>query len=245
VVSGFEPSDHVWHRGLWFTIKLINGENFWEENAPFGVQRTVGTGVSSDEGGKTTLSQRLNWQSEASGVVIEESREMVCWDDATWGGKVVDFSTRLKAMKDLNLDRTPYTTWGGYGGLSFRASREMHKVVFETEAGEATSLAGVRGPWLVMRGLMDGGRDRRVSMGVVDHPENVRTPTPWYAKTGDGFTFWNAAVLFHEPMPLKAGEVLTLRYRVVLRDGEWGKGEFAKLAEGYRKQVGGVAGGGR
>ncbi|HEX9441848.1 MAG TPA: DUF6807 family protein, partial [Roseiflexaceae bacterium] len=24
----FEPHDHVWHRGLWFTIKFINGENF-------------------------------------------------------------------------------------------------------------------------------------------------------------------------------------------------------------------------
>src|SRR2546430_969735 len=37
----FEPHDHVWHRGLWFTIKFINGENFWEESEPFGIQQTI------------------------------------------------------------------------------------------------------------------------------------------------------------------------------------------------------------
>src|ERR1019366_3254106 len=37
-LSGFEMSDHVWHRGLWFTIKFINGSNFWEERPPFGIQ---------------------------------------------------------------------------------------------------------------------------------------------------------------------------------------------------------------
>src|SRR5437773_4262742 len=37
----FEPHDHFWHRGLWFTIKFINGENFWEENDAFGTQRTL------------------------------------------------------------------------------------------------------------------------------------------------------------------------------------------------------------
>ena len=38
----FEPHDHIWHRGLWFTIKFINGENFWEEpeSGDFGAQVT-------------------------------------------------------------------------------------------------------------------------------------------------------------------------------------------------------------
>jgi hypothetical protein len=33
-LSGYEMSDHVWHRGLWFTFKYLNEQNFWEENAP-------------------------------------------------------------------------------------------------------------------------------------------------------------------------------------------------------------------
>ena len=35
------PDDHPWHHGLWFTIKFVNEENFWEEMAPYGVLRHV------------------------------------------------------------------------------------------------------------------------------------------------------------------------------------------------------------
>lgn len=27
----FQPSDHVWHRGVWFSWKYIDGINYWEE----------------------------------------------------------------------------------------------------------------------------------------------------------------------------------------------------------------------
>ena len=34
------PADHPWHHALWFTIKFVNGENFWEEYDAFGTLRT-------------------------------------------------------------------------------------------------------------------------------------------------------------------------------------------------------------
>jgi len=55
---------------------------------------------------------------------------------------------------------------------------------------------------------------------MLDHPENIRYPTPWYAGGGSG-TFINAALLFHEPLSLAAGEKLRLRYRVLVHDGVW------------------------
>ena len=35
------PEDHPWHHGLWFTIKFVNDENFWEEYDAYGVLRHV------------------------------------------------------------------------------------------------------------------------------------------------------------------------------------------------------------
>ena len=35
------PEDHPWHHGLWFTIKFVNEENFWEEYDTYGVLRHV------------------------------------------------------------------------------------------------------------------------------------------------------------------------------------------------------------
>ena len=31
VITEHEPADHIWHRGLWFAFKFVNGINYWEE----------------------------------------------------------------------------------------------------------------------------------------------------------------------------------------------------------------------
>src|SRR5262245_19501454 len=78
VVSGFEMSDHIWHRGLWFTIKFINGTNFWEEHPPFGIQRSIAQPqcelISADE---LRVTHRLEWKSQATGATIHEHRVLV------------------------------------------------------------------------------------------------------------------------------------------------------------------------
>jgi hypothetical protein len=50
VLTRVEPDDHPWHRGLWFTIKYVNGENFWEEDPPYGVLRHDSTAGCSGSG---------------------------------------------------------------------------------------------------------------------------------------------------------------------------------------------------
>lgn len=248
VISGWEPSDHIWHRGLWFTFKFVNGDNFWEEHPPFGIQRTIdspeGLTATPLPGGAAILRHQLQWESPAHGVVLSESRrwryEPLHRGNRSSGGMVIDFATTLTAVRDLTLDRTPYTNWGGYGGLSFRASREMHGVELVTPEGQVDAtpgLTGQRHAYLVMRGRMDGGADRWVSMLVVDHPANVRYPTPWYAKSSNGFTFWNAALLFHEPLRLPRGDRLALRYRVCVVDGRWDAPlEWAELTRRFASE---------
>src|SRR4051794_817653 len=41
VLTRDAPPDHPWHHALWFTIKFVNEENFWEETPPYGVLRHV------------------------------------------------------------------------------------------------------------------------------------------------------------------------------------------------------------
>lgn len=232
VLSGFEMSDHVWHRGLWFTIKFINGTNFWEEESPFGVQvsrrEPVCEWVAKDV---LRLTHDLDWTSEATGVVIRETRSL-----SFRGDDVLDWATTLDAAQDLVLDRTPYTTWGGYGGLSFRSSRELHDVCFMLPGGETVpALAGQNHDWVVMQAKADGGPNRTVSLGMIDHAANPRSPSPWYCKSGNGFNYMNAAFLFHEPLELKKEQSLRFRYRVIRRDGYWTAGEFAAIAAEFRE----------
>ena len=77
-------------------------------------------------------------------------------------------------------------------------------------------------------------------MALLDHPANPRFPCPWYGSTrantyGDeGWSnFLNAALLFHEPLSVPAGEPLHVRHRVIVHDGAWDATEVAAAHEAW------------
>jgi hypothetical protein len=237
VLTGFEMSDHVWHRALWFTIKLINGANYWEELEEYGVQTSLAEPqVRRISESLTKIEHDLVWTSKSTGTVFRERREIFSSVDAE-GINHLEWESDLLAEQDLILDRTPFTTWGGYSGLAFRGSREMHEARFMIPGGEKVELlTGKSLDWVVLEGKMDGGADEKVSLGIVDDSQNPNSPSPWYCKSSNGFTFMNPAFIFHGPLSLKKGEHLRFRYKIVFRDGVWTSDEFQKIADQFRNQ---------
>lgn len=233
-LSGFEMSDHVWHRGLWFTIKYLDETNFWEEHEPYGIHLNDADPVCEILDADTVkLTHSVRWESDATGLAIREKRTLTFRANVD-GTRFIDWDAELVPTKDLKLDRTPYTTWGGYGGLSLRGSREMHNLKFVLPGGATTEgLAGDPHDWLIMQGDVDGGPEQKAAFAIIDHPGNPRSPSPWYAKC-TGMNYINAAFLFHEAMHIKAGEPLRFKYRVCYRDGLWDADEFAGIAKEYR-----------
>ncbi|WP_428938530.1 PmoA family protein [Fontivita pretiosa] len=220
VLSLFEPHDHVWHRGLWFAIKFINGQNFWEERPPFGTQRTpVPPTVTHGAAGQTSVFSAIDWTSpDASSVVIREQR-LFSYRPIDATSYAIDFTFILNPQLELLLDRTVFTTWGGYGGLIFRGTRNWQESRLLFSDGSTSDRPTPRiANWCDLSGKLDGGPNQTGGIAIFDHPQNVRHPTPWYGATGPGHYF-NAAFLFNEPMRLAADEKLVLRYRVLVHDG--------------------------
>ncbi len=229
----FEPHDHVWHRGLWFTIKFVNGENFWEENAPFGTQVTPTPPTISHDAGTIAVASALRWERpHGAGAVFAEHRRFVYFPLAS-DAYALDFETVLTAQADLRLDRTPYNgSWGGYGGLTFRGNRNWQQPRLRFSDGTTSDRPlGTTARWADLSGVLDGGQDASGGIALFDHPDNPRAPTPWYGGTGPGH-YLNAAFLFHDPLDLAAGDTLHFRYRVIVHDEIWEhdrlSGEYAK-----------------
>ena len=215
VLTTAEPDDHPWQRGLWFAVKFVDGDNFWEELDPYGVLRHV-----DDE--------TVHWiRPDRETVAVVERRRIThsALSDAVYAS---DWDTTLVPRADTVLDRTEYTTWGGYGGLALRGRNDWCDTQLTLDDGHpCDSVVGAPSCWLGITGELDGAV---VGVTVLDHPRNPRHPVPWYASTragpgyGEGWAnFVNAAFLFHEPLALAAGEELRFRYRVVVHDGAIGE----------------------
>ena len=135
----------------------------------------------------------------------------------------IDFDTSLTPRVDVVLDRTPFTTWGGYGGLTLRGAEP---VVRHQAPARATAHRISRCTGCERRGAILSSATRS-AMALFDHPTNPRHPMPWYGSTkadtyGEGWAnFVNAAFLWDEPLTVTAGDSLRLRYRIVVHDGAW------------------------
>jgi len=61
VLTRVEPPDHPWQRGLWFAVKYVDGDNFWEELDPPGYGVLRHDGAPAREVGDATLAGDLDW----------------------------------------------------------------------------------------------------------------------------------------------------------------------------------------
>ena len=214
VLSRDAPDDHPWHHGLWFTIKYVNGENFWEEYDEYGVLRHVGP---------TTV----HWiRPDRSTVVIVDERTLTHVDLGVADAYAIDWSITLTPQVDVVLDRTEFTTWGGYGGLALRGRGDWSDTRLMLADGSTHErVIGVASEWCDLSGTVDGSE---AGVLILDHPSNPRHRVPWYGSTraatyGDeGWAnFLNAAFLWDSALEVAAGTPLELRYRVVVHDGTW------------------------
>ena len=237
-LTNFEPHDHLWHRGLWYTFKFINGENFWEEHEPYGTQRTRSFSVIIHEpGGRLDFRTALDWLRPSGEAVFHEERELG-YEALGEEAYALDFATALTAAADLTLDRTPFTTWGGYGGLILRGNRNWVETRLLFPDGSTSDRpTGVPALWCDLSGKLDGGPDQTGGVAIFDHPANPRHPTPWYGTTGSGH-YVNAAVLFHEPLRVATGEALRFRYRVLVHDGIWDVPRLQAAYDAYSRGEG-------
>ncbi len=149
VLSVESPADHPWHHALWFTIKFVNGENFWEEYGEFGTLRTTDVHETDD-----TVTAQLEWIApDGESVRLRETRTITT-SPIDSDAYAIDWIERLSVPVDTVLDRTPFTTWGGYGGLTLRGAPTWTDTVIRLDDGvERERTLGEPSAWLAIDGL--------------------------------------------------------------------------------------------
>jgi hypothetical protein len=244
VLTRDAPPDHPWHHGLWFTIKFVDGDNFWEEEKVRGVlKHTAPPEAVRHDDGTVALTGDIRWiRPDRQTVALRETRTVAHRPGAAPDATVLDLTTTLVASTNVVLDRTEFTTWGGYGGLAFRGRGDLvDSRILLADGTETDRVLGTPGAWLDLSGTVeepDGPAP--VGIAVCSHPTSPRHPVPWYGSTraatyGDeGWSnFFNAAFLWDGPLTLDAGTPLTFRYRVLAHDGTWDADRVAAEQERY------------
>lgn len=207
--------------------------NFWEENRETGQPdgKTVWDApvIESQADGSAVVQFNLRYEIEPGKPVLEESRTLQLSSPDWMGACTIDWDATFKALgADVVLDRTPIEgepegkSWGGYAGLSMRFS-PMSGAEVNTEAGPVAleaPQANLDASALDFSGMFDG---HPMGLAMLLREGSDAPSSPWYviAQPDNNFHYFSPALLYRAPRTLKAGETLSLHYRIVVHPGMW------------------------
>jgi len=232
VLTWDKPPDHVWHHGLWFSWKFINGVNYWEINRktgkPAGRSQWANVKVATRPDHTARITMDMTWRDPGGKAVLTGKRTVDVSAPDENGQYHFDWTCSFTAGKaDVVLDRTPLPGekggkgFGGYAGLSVRLARELANRKATTPAGPVEFKQDrhrSKAPAMDFNGTIGG---KPVGIGICDHPDNLNHPTPWYAIASKKMSYFSPAVICYKPHTVRAGKTLTLRYRVIVHAGRW------------------------
>ena len=242
------PFDHKHHHGLMYAVS-VDKVNFWEENKPeFGTEKHRSLkeinyypvhGIW-----RSGFAEDLDWTGPAKDktLLVEHRKVDVLQDQGLgfvttgFGATLIDWQCRLAAPEG----KESVTLSGAhYNGLGMRFVPSMDKggrfFNADDKPGEdgPNSCRLTRTRWCAYTAKADG---KPVTVALFDHPDNFRHPQTMFTLTR-GFAYLAATMNeWKEPVTVKAGHPLELRYGVAVWDGEVDKATVEKLYQRWVKE---------
>lgn len=245
LVSVYRPHDHVWHKGLAWSLPYVGDQNFWggktyapetgyvqqDNNGSMDHQRTVELEVAAE---RVRFRHELAWHARHGRHLIDEDRTLTVALDpgaSAWG---LVFDTTMTNVSAEALELASPTTKGrdnaGYGGLFWRGPRSFtNGRILAPQGSGGDELRGQRAPWMGFTGRHDEDVTSS-SLVVVDDAANVRHPPQWFVRSAD-FAGVCPAPFFSEVLTFEPGQALRFRYAVVVADGDADDDRAAELAD--------------
>ena len=246
-----ERVDHPHHVGLWLNYGDVNGLDFWNNSEAIPAEKKSSYGsiihkeikrVSNGDG-KGELEVTSDWVGPKGDLLLKENTVFIF--KATGNKRIIDRITRLTAgEKEVSFKDNKE------GMLGIRLARELEHPadkaeIFTDANGQLTDVPtmnndgvtgmynssegltghdvwGTRGKWMNLTGEING---EKVSLAILDHPDNVGYPTYWHAR---GYGLYAANPLGQKAMSggkeelnfkLGVGESVTFRHRIVVYSG--------------------------
>ncbi|GAB3438092.1 PmoA family protein [Streptomonospora sediminis] len=244
-VSLYRPHDHVWHKGIAWSLPHVGPANFWggptyirdrgyRQLANDGAMQHRGFDLVSAAGGEVAVSERLEWVTEQGETWFTERRGFRISADPARSAWTLVFETEFTNLTASAIAIGSPTTAGrdnaGYGGLFWRGPRSFSGGrVYTPDREGGDDMMGLRAPWLAFAGRHDD-RGGASTLVFADAPDNPGHPVAWFVRSST-FAAVCPAPFFSEEVEAAPGTPLAYRYAVVIADGDRGRSGSAELAE--------------
>lgn len=235
-----EMDDHPHHHSLWFTHGDVNGRDFWTEHKETALNSEIKhrefIELESGDVGRIVTSN--DWISDGK-KILEDERTLVFGQDEF--GRYVDFAVTLHASEgDVKFGETKEGSFGVRANAPLTVDAKQGAKLVNSRGMADGDAWGMFADWIDNYGPIDG---EELGIAILSHPSNYRHPTRWHARTygllaanpfGEGEFPKDGSQPKQGAKTLAKGEKLSLRYRVLLHQGD---PDQAKVQQAYEKYI--------
>ena len=249
-----ERVDHPHHVGLWLNYGSINGIDFWNNSFAIPENEKLKYGkVTLEEwnvtktGGKEGVLDFTTYWKDQQGVphLQEDTRYTFSGSDGVW---MIDRITKLttgpnmdtvaigdnkEGLLAIRMDRAfeePITTpevftdaQGKPSDVPALNNEGVNGVYRNSSKLKGGAVWGKRANWVALTATKEG---KKITIAMIDHPDNFGHPAHWHARGYGLFSVNNLGSKIYVPTDadqsfvLRAGESILLRHRVLIGDAE-------------------------
>ena len=228
-----EREDHPHQRSMWLTHGEVNGVSFWELGRGTIKHREF---VQIASGQSAVIVTRNDWLAPDGKKVCEDQRMLTFGTDghARW----IDFDIAITASDGpVKFGDTKEGTMGVRVAETMMVEAKKGGRIVDSEGRTDEKAWGKRAAWVDYYGPVDG---QTVGIAILNHPSSFRFPTYWHVRTYGLFAAnpfgrrdFEGKKEVDGSYTLPAGETMTLRYRVLLHEGDEKSGKVAEAFTAY------------
>jgi hypothetical protein len=229
-VTSMRNGEYPHHSSLFFGCDRVNGGNYWQEGLERGRIVSSGAVISEQDSLHVIITDECTWKRPDTPSPIKDKRKITITAPSS-GMYQIDFEIILEMLMDVIIEKTNHSLFSirmdpdlsvTYGGTMVNAGGD---------SGEKGTF-GKPSPWMDYFGKRG---DKTEGIAILQHPGNPDYPAPWFTRD---YGFFSPTMLYWPSdnigTSLNKGDIVTLRYRVLVHKGDTKAADIAGEFEKYK-----------
>lgn len=222
-----EPYPH--HHSLFFGCDRVGGGNYWQDSNERGQIVSESITLTKEKGTSIEFSNECLWQRDGSPSPFKDERTIRI-SAPSKDIRVIDFAIILTALMEVTIEKSNHALFAARVMPELCVQQGGTLVNAEGDSGEKETF-GKHTAWMDYSGTRDGITE---GIAILTHPSNRWNPSPWFTRDYGFFSPTPMQWLEGGKVIFKEGETLSMKYRVIIHNGD---SKAANIAELYNKWV--------
>lgn len=231
-VTSFRNANYPHHSSLFFGCDKVNGGNYWQEGLEDGQIISLRADIVETGTNRVVIENECIWRRPGADSPIKDKR-IITVSSPSKDKFQIDFDVTMEMLMDVVIDKTNHSLFSGRMDPDLAVINGGVMINAEGDTGEKGTF-GKSSPWIDCYGKRLGKIE---GMAIMQHPSNDWYPAPWFTRD---YGFFSPTPMYwpqnDKNTTLKKGQLVKLRYRVLVHSGNHIEAGIAQEFEKYKSE---------